>query len=93
MKHIATTKYYDGEKLQRSVCTKKQRILKFLNSVPFDCAAAGYFNDVITGELMESISWVGYESGQWFWDSQDIYHFEKYDLELDPEFIQYALEH
>ena len=91
MKRIYTTKYFDEEELRTCECADKQRVLKFLKSLPWYCAASGYFNDVVTGELIESISLVAYKSGQWSWNSRDIYHFEKYNLELDPEFIQYVL--
>lgn len=33
-----------------------------------------------------------YESGEYYWDTSDIYHFEKYDLKLNDDFVQYVLE-
>ena len=33
-----------------------------------------------------------YESGDYYWNTSDIYHFEKYDLKLNDDFVQYVLE-
>ena len=31
------------------------------------------------------------ECGGWGWSSRELYHFEHYDLALEPEFVEYVL--
>ena len=32
-----------------------------------------------------------FTDGEYYWDSEEIYHFEKYNLELNPDFVEKAL--
>ena len=91
MRKVSTTKYYRGDELRSSKCPEKDRVLRFMRGFPIVAAAAGRFRDEITHEEVSDREWLAYDSGEWDWDTRDIYHLEKYDLELDPEFIKYAL--
>ena len=51
----------------------------------------GIVVDFSTGEWT-NIENLDYESGDYYWNSSDIYHFEKYDLKLNSDFIKYVLE-
>ena len=70
----------------------KEKVLSFLKSFEPKAVAAGHFEDEITGDVVNT-DWLSYSSGSFSWTTADIYHFEKYDLELKPEFVEYALAH
>ena len=73
----------------KSLMTKK--VLSFMKSVsPGKSAAGGRFRDVVKDEIVD-VDWLSYSYGEFSWTTADIYHFEKYDLELKPEFIEYVL--
>lgn len=91
MRCIATTRYSQGEPLRVADCAEKARVLAFLRKFKPEAVAAGHFKDAKTGQPVTDTEWRAYKSGEWGWSDRDIYHFEKYDLELAPEFIAYAL--
>jgi len=90
MTTICTSRYWDGEPMKTAPNPDKEALLAFLGKFPFVAAAAGHFTDAVTGEEVGE-DWLSYEAGGYSWDSSDVYHFDKYDLELTPEFCQYAL--
>ena len=45
----------------------------------------------MTGEYAIGVTELAYEHAGWEWYQRDIYHLDKYDLELDPDFIAMAL--
>ena len=92
MTKIYTAKYWGGETMRTAADPEKKRILDFFGGVPFTGATSGHFSDEITGEEVPG-SWLVFEHGNYSWDSSDVYHFAKYDLELTPEFRAYALAH
>lgn len=68
----------------------KQVVLKYLRSFNNVAVAAGYPEDVVTGEIVR-IPYLAFEDDEYCWDSSDIYHLEKYDIALDPEFVDKVL--
>lgn len=50
------------------------------------CASTDY----ISGEKL-SDSVTCFNDGEYCWTSEEIYHFEKYDLKLNDDFIRYVL--
>ncbi len=93
MKQASTTRYYDGEPMRTSPCTDKESVLSFMCGLDPVAVAAGYVLDEVTGEYVDGDTELAFEDGGWEWYQRDIYHLDKYDLELDPEFIAYAIEH
>ena len=91
MERIYGTEYRGG-KLAAAKDPEKGAIMAFLRRVEPVAVAAGYFTDVTTGEQVTGIADRGYISGPYSWSTGDVYHFEKYDLELSPSFREYALE-
>lgn len=72
----------------------KQRIEYYLHKFEPSYAAAMSLKDEITGMTLDTgVS--GYEDpvGGWFWDDRMIYHFEKYNMRLSQDFINYVFEH
>lgn len=77
----------------RSMATEKRddksRVIKFLRSFS-PVSVSGIVTDFQTGEWTK-IENLDYELDRFYWSESDIYHFEKYNLKLDDDFIQYVL--
>ena len=72
-------------------CPDKQAALSFMRSFEPVAAAAGYVYNEVAGSYADGITELAHQHEDWEWYQRDIYHFEKYDLELDPGFIDFAL--
>lgn len=64
----------------------KEKVLKYLRNSKVIAAAPGIMKDVfmektISGEML------AYSDGEYYWGSEAIYYFEKYDLKLPDAFI------
>lgn len=69
----------------------KSDILKFLKSfAPIAVMAHGTM-DYVKNIPDDTQSVTLFNFDEWFWTNEMIYHFEKYDLKLDDEFIDYVL--
>lgn len=84
--------YRDGQNLVVEVLepSKKKAVLSYMRSFPISAVAAGYYEDVTTGEEIVA-SYIAYDDDEFKWNTCDIYHLEKYDLALKPDFIKKAL--
>lgn len=98
MREISNVREFSGEVDHNSIkemisekeIERKEDILKYLKSFEPDCAAGMSLTDEITGESINTgVS--GYEDGTFFWDTRHIYHFEKYNLSLNDDFINHVL--
>ena len=63
----------------------KKQILDYMKSFEVN-SVGGLIDDCRTGELIY-ISNSGYEDEVYSWTMQDIYHIEKYNAAVNPEFI------
>ncbi|HJG36725.1 hypothetical protein [Enorma phocaeensis] len=70
----------------------KQRIMRFFNASTYDIFAAGYLFDEVAGKETR-IPLAAVQRDGFAWSNRDAYYFEKYDMQLDPEFREYALAH
>lgn len=66
--------------------TSKEKVLQHLRNSKVIAAAPGIMKDVfaektINGEML------AYSDGEYYWGSEAIYYFEKYDLKLPDAFI------
>lgn len=89
---ISKYNYFEEEQLHSKPLHEKGAVLSFFRSMKPTAAAGGRFSDIKTGETINT-DWFSYSSDIYSWSTSDIYHFEKYDLELKPEFVEYALAH
>lgn len=68
----------------------KETVLKYLKSGKDDgirCSSLfDYFKNELTPEAVYH-----YTDGEYYWDSEEIYHFEKYNIKLNPAFIEHVL--
>lgn len=98
MKEISNAKEFSGDKSFASIkklisdteVPEKSRILRYLKSFKPDCAAGMTLVDEITGADVDS-GVNGFEDGVYYWDTRHIYHFEKYNLKLNDDFVEYVL--
>ena len=70
---------------------EKETILRYFKehnseTAIITCASTDY----ISGEKL-SDSVTCFNDGEYCWTSEEIYHFEKYDLKLNDDFIRYVL--
>lgn len=70
----------------------KAAIKRFFNALDYDIFAAGFIFDVVSGEETD-IPLAAMGRDGFSWSNEDAYYFERYDMELTPEFREYALAH
>ena len=98
MKEISNVREFAGDEtakpikelIQDRAINDKDKILEYLKSFDPDCAAGMSLVDEVTGDIIET-GVNGYEDDQYYWDTRHIYHFEKYNLKLDDDFIAHVL--
>lgn len=73
------------------VCPDKDKIIGFFeNHASEYTALTCSSSDYISGEsLDESVKC--YSDGNYSWTNEEVYHFKKYDLKLNDDFIAYVL--
>ena len=69
---------------------EKNDILEYLKSFSPNCYSSALVNDILEDQETD-ISEVGYTDGEYIWYSSWIYHFEKYNLKLNDDFIAHVL--
>ena len=69
---------------------EKQVILRYLNNAPQQGICASSMYDIVEKHSTFKTRKF-FDDGVYEWTNDEVYHFEKYNLELDPEFIQYVL--
>ena len=94
-------KYIFGSNIEKmseeefnSACSReipnKAAILQYLKSFEPEGYTTAYLRDKITGEII-SEGFAGYTDGEYQWYDYWIYHFEKYNLKLNDDFIAHVL--
>lgn len=78
---------FDVKKLN---CEEKEKVLQYMRSVE-DMAVSGLIFDCVSKEMTNKEN-LGFEKDGFIWTSSDIYHFEKYDAELNDEFYKMVME-
>lgn len=63
----------------------------FKNHGVFQAVMAHAATDYITGEMLKSSVQL-FSDGVYRWTNEEIYHFEKYDIKLNDDFIRYISE-
>ncbi len=69
----------------------KNILLKYLRSFKPNFAFGANIHDYVTNTDVKDRYNAGYEYNGYFWTETDIYHFEKYNMPLKQEFINYVL--
>lgn len=66
----------------------KEALIAYMRSFE-PCAAGPMVDDCVTGK-QTTIPNAGYEDAEYSWTTQDIYHIEKYDAAVDPDFLKHV---
>lgn len=69
---------------------EKKAILAFMKGVKPKYHTGAKVVDLVTG-METSVPLNASERGRWGWDATELYHFERYDLALEPAFVEFAL--
>lgn len=77
---------YCGEAIQEKEC-----VLKYLTYFYPNFSSSGKIHDCVLDKDVERSCNLSYFDGVYFWNDADIYHIKKYDMPLDPEFVEYAV--
>lgn len=77
------------------LCTKseicdKKKILEYMKSFKVYGYSTAYVLDVVNQEET-ALNEVSFTDGDYLWSSSWIYHFEKYNLKLNDDFIAHVL--
>lgn len=64
--------------------------MSFFNETAYDIAAAGFVRDEVTGRYTD-VAEVAKIADGFCWGNKDSYHFDKYDVPLNPQFREYVL--
>lgn len=94
MKFVTNYREFNEEKNAPSVRSEisdheivlKENILKYMRSFEDDVVCPSKVYDVIQNKVT-TVPLVYYTDGEFIWDERDIYHFEKYNIHLNNEFI------
>ena len=68
----------------------KAHVLQYMKRGKVIAAAPGRMRDVFTGEVIRGEMLV-YSDGLYFWGTESIYYFEKYNLKLPGAFVEHAM--
>ncbi len=70
---------------------EKKILLKYLKGFKPTWATSGFVQDRVTNKQVKNHYNVGYEYDGFTWNEELIYHFEKYNMPLNEDFIKYVL--
>lgn len=97
MKHICYYREFEDDETLPSIkdnifsvpISNKQKILQYLKSFePHAIAPAVSKEDIFTNKKMaKTLS--SYTDGNYIWLSDEVYYFERYNLKLDNDFIEF----
>lgn len=93
MKYITDYKEFDGNpnrsilNYMSSTCIdKKDAILLYLCNGADDGVRCSSVRDYVTETLLPETTRL-FTDGEYFWDSEEIYHFKEYNIPLNEDFI------
>lgn len=69
----------------------KKEILDYLKSFEPEYCSVTYIKDIFMETEITEIDELGYFDGEYVWYSSWTYHFEKYNLKLNDDFIEHVL--
>ncbi len=69
---------------------KKSKVLSYLKSFKPEAIRCSLIKDYVKG-FQTKLSIYVYSDGEYDWADDEIYHFENYDIELNPDFVEKVL--
>ena len=93
--YIANYKEFNDEKNAPSVAEgvrktevpKKHEILKYMKSFEADVVCPALVRDEVTKKETK-LTLIYYTDGEFLWDERVIYHFDKYNISLNEDFLK-----
>ena len=79
-------KDYPEFQTTQSDIPNKTQVLRYLRSCKVIAAAPGIMRDAFTGKVIPG-EMLAYSDGKYYWGSEAIYYFEKYNLKLPDDFL------
>ena len=70
--------------------SNKSKILEYLNGFDPVAVRCSHIYDHVADQRTNLSTFI-YSDDVYKWNSSEIYHFEKYDMELDKDFIEYVM--
>lgn len=70
---------------------EKQHILNYLRKASKYAYTSAPVRDAFTKTELSIINDM-YSDGEYYWAETEIYHFDRYNLQLNPEFIEYVIQ-
>lgn len=92
MKYAMKNKLIESETdfdIKKLTAEEKEKVLQYMKSVE-DTVISGLIFDCVLKKMIHKDN-LGFEKDGFIWTSSDIYHFEKYDAELNDEFYKMIL--
>jgi hypothetical protein len=97
MKFITDYKEFDGDSgksvlahISTSAIDNKDKVLSYLKNGKDDgVRCSGVYDYVKDEPNLDTVRL--FTDGEYFWDSEEIYHFEKYNMALNGDFIHKVL--
>lgn len=71
---------------------QKEQVLRYMRKGHVIAAAPGMVKDVFKHENVAG-EMLAYCDGEYYWGSEAIYYFEKYNMQLPKEFIDHIVRH
>ena len=69
---------------------EKKVILAYMRSIPHNMFTSEPVRDKLSDEVVFEVN-NGRNDGKYTWYESDIYHFEKYNIKISDDFINYVL--
>lgn len=83
--------YYDRETFMGEPIKEKKAIIQYFKKFKPNFATSAFVMDYVKKQRREGHYNVGYEYNGFYWNEEDIYHFEKYNMPLNQDFIDYVM--
>lgn len=83
--------YYDKTIFMGEPKKEKGLINQYFKKFKPNFATSAFVTDRITNQKVDGHYNMGYEYNGYFWNEEDIYHFKKYDMPLNPDFVKFVM--
>lgn len=78
--------------ISKNEILNKETVLNYLKQSPEYAFTSEPVKDYYTGEIVYDAN-NARSDGEYIWYESEIYHFEKYNLKLNDDFIEHVLKH
>ncbi len=83
--------YFNKEIFIGEPIKEKNLIIQYFEKFKPNFATSAFITDCVSKQKIEGHYNMGYEYNGYFWTEEDIYHFKKYNMPLNPNFIKFVI--